>query len=62
MHLPAGGTKELDENAKEATKIKIPVGQKGPNGGVLQVVGDDVVEVVAGKKNGAVRAISSTRI
>jgi hypothetical protein len=56
FHLPAGGTKELDENAKAAVKVKIPAGKKGPNGGVLQVVGDDIVEIVAGKKNGSVRA------
>jgi hypothetical protein len=55
MYLPVGGTKELDENAKEAGKVKIPPGKKGPNGGVLQVVGNDVVEIVAGKKNGALR-------
>lgn len=55
MFLPEGGTKELDENGKEAGKVKIPPGKKGPNGGVLQVVGSDVVEIVAGKKNGGLR-------
>jgi hypothetical protein len=56
MHLPHGGTKELVESANEAASAKvIPPGAKGPNGGVVQVVGDDVVEVVADKKSGAVR-------
>jgi hypothetical protein len=56
LHLPAGGTKELEETAKVAVKVKIPAGQKGPNGGILQVVDDDVVEIVAGQKNGTVHA------
>lgn len=56
MHVPPGGTKELEENAKAAEKAKIAPGTRGPNGGVVQVVGDDVIEVVAGQKSGAVRA------
>ncbi|HEU4406931.1 MAG TPA: hypothetical protein VFS43_16810 [Polyangiaceae bacterium] len=56
MHVPAGGTKELEENAKTAAKAKIAPGTRGPNGGVVQVVGDDVIEVVAGQKSGTVRA------
>lgn len=56
MHLPRGGTKELVESAQEAAAAKsIPADKKGPNGGVVQVVGDDVVEVVADKDSGAVR-------
>lgn len=56
MHLPRGGTKELVESAKEAAAAKaIPPDTKGPNGGVVQVVGDDIVEVVADKNSGAVR-------
>lgn len=56
MHLPRGGTKELVESANEAAAAKVvPPGAKGPNGGVVQVVGDDVVEVVADKGSGAVR-------
>jgi hypothetical protein len=56
VHLPRGGTKELVESAKEAAAAKpIPRDKKGPNGGVVQVVGDDIVEVVADKDSGAVR-------
>ncbi|MCC6559164.1 MAG: hypothetical protein IT372_40075 [Polyangiaceae bacterium] len=54
LHLPPGGTKELEESAKESAGTKIE-GKKGPNGGVIQVVGDDVVEVVADKATGKVR-------
>jgi hypothetical protein len=56
MHVPAGGTKELEESAQVAAKAKIAPGTRGPNGGVVQVVGDDVIEVIAGQKKGAVRA------
>lgn len=55
MHLPRGGTAELVANAKLADAKKLPEGKKGPNGGVVQVVGDDVVEIVADKSSGAVR-------
>jgi hypothetical protein len=55
LHLPPGGTKELEESAKVAAEVKIPEGKKGPNGGVIQVVGDDVVEIVADKASGKVR-------
>lgn len=56
MHLPRGGTKELVESAREAAAAKpIAKDQKGPNGGVIQVVGDDIVEVVADKNSGNVR-------
>lgn len=56
VHVPRGGTKELEESAKEAAGAKsIAPDTKGPNGGVVQVVGDDLVEVVADKDSGAVR-------
>jgi hypothetical protein len=55
MHLPHGGTAELEQSAKKADEKKLPEGKKGPNGGVVQVVGDDVVEVVAEKSNGSLR-------
>ena len=55
LHLPRGGTKQLAANAKAVAEAK-PVGdQKGPNGGIVQVVGDDVVEIVADKATGQVR-------
>jgi len=55
MHLPKGGTKELAESAKEATENTPEKDQKGPNGGVIQVVGKDKIEIVADKKSGQVR-------
>jgi len=55
LHLPSGGTKEIEDNAKAPAASKIPPGTKGPNGGIVQVVGDDIVEIVAGKKSGTVR-------
>jgi hypothetical protein len=54
LHIPPGGTAELEANAKVAAKVTLPEG-KGPNGGVVQVVGEDVVEIVADKSSGNVR-------
>ncbi|WP_437541713.1 hypothetical protein WME97_27775 [Sorangium sp. So ce367] len=54
LHVPRGGTRELQESAKESQAIKVE-GKKGPNGGVLQPVGDDIVEIVADKATGDVR-------
>jgi hypothetical protein len=54
IHLPHGGTAELAESAKKAEEKKLPEGKKGPNGGVIQVVGDDTVEIVS-DKNGKLR-------
>ncbi|WP_437726743.1 hypothetical protein [Sorangium sp. So ce861] len=54
LHVPRGGTRELQESAKENQAIKVE-GKKGPNGGVLQPVGDDIVEIVADKATGDVR-------
>ena len=48
------GTQDLVDTGKE--QAKLPVGVKGPNGGVVQIVGPDRVEVVANKQNGEVRA------
>lgn len=55
LHVPAGGTRVIVEGAKKAEKKPIPEGKTGPNGGVIQVVGDDIVEVVADKDSGQVR-------
>jgi hypothetical protein len=54
LHLPPGGTNELVVNAKLHADVKLPEGKKGPNGGVIQVVGDDTIEVVADKGSGKV--------
>ncbi|MFO0660620.1 MAG: hypothetical protein U0165_12430 [Polyangiaceae bacterium] len=53
LHLPKGGTDELINNGKAASG-KVGADKKGPNGGVVQVVGDDVIEI-ASDKNGEVR-------
>jgi hypothetical protein len=55
LHVPVGGTKVIVEGAKTAEAKAVPAGKVGPNGGVLQGVGDDVVEVVADKASGQVR-------
>lgn len=54
LHVPRGGTRELEENARENQAHKVD-GLKGPNGGVLQPVGDDIVEIVADKDSGEAR-------
>ena len=55
LHLPAGGTKELVLHAKASADIDIPEGKVGPNGGVIQVVGEDRIELVADEATGDVR-------
>jgi hypothetical protein len=55
LHLPPGGTRELVATAKVAAEVKIPEGKKGPNGGVLQVAGDDLLEIAADPKTGETR-------
>jgi hypothetical protein len=55
LHVPPGGTSELVLNAKASADAKLPEGKKGPNGGVIQVVGDDTIEVVADKGSSKVR-------
>ncbi|RYE83099.1 MAG: hypothetical protein EOO75_19760 [Myxococcales bacterium] len=48
LHLPKGGTDELIASGKSGSG-KVPADTKGPNGGVVQVVGDDIVEIAADK-------------
>lgn len=55
LHVPVGGTAEIVANAKVAAEAKVDTSKKGPNGGVIQVVGDDTIEVVADKSSGKVR-------
>ncbi|MFS8068396.1 MAG: hypothetical protein ACMG6S_18720 [Byssovorax sp.] len=55
LHLPRGGTAQLVTSAKAVEEAKMPADTKGPNGGIVQVVGDDVVEIVADKATGQVR-------
>jgi hypothetical protein len=54
-HLPKGGTRELSATAKVTAEVKVPEGKKGPNGGVIQVVGDDLLEIAADAKTGETR-------
>lgn len=54
-HLPKGGTRELAVTAKVTAEVKVPEGKKGPNGGVIQVVGDDLLEIAADAKTGETR-------
>lgn len=51
LHVPPGGTKEL----VAVPTISIPEGTKGPNGGVVDVIGDQRVEIVTDEKTGEVR-------
>ncbi|MDI1447267.1 hypothetical protein [Polyangium sp. 6x1] len=55
LYVPKGGTHELVATAKVSAEAKIPEGKKGPNGGVLQVAGDDLIEIVADVKTGESR-------
>ncbi|UQA57836.1 hypothetical protein [Polyangium aurulentum] len=55
LHLPKGGTKELVANAKVNAEIELPKDKKGPNGGVVQVAGEDILEIVADPKSGEAR-------
>jgi hypothetical protein len=54
IDVPRGGTEDLVAGAK--LQASLPPNTLGPNGGVLQVVGPDRVELVANKRNGDVRA------
>lgn len=55
LHLPAGGTAELVAGAKAAVAVEVPEGKLGVHGGVIQVVGKDLVEIVADEVSGEVR-------
>jgi hypothetical protein len=54
IDVPRTGTKGLADDAK--VEAELPPDTVGPNGGVVQMVGPDRVEVVANKSNGEVRA------
>jgi hypothetical protein len=55
MQVPRGGTKSLADDAKVAAAIAPPAAKTGPNGGVIQIVGKDRLEIVADKGSGQVR-------
>ena len=54
IDVPRGGTLDLVETGK--LQAGLPPRALGPNGGVVQVVGPDRVELVANKRTGDVRA------
>ncbi|MDF2697733.1 MAG: hypothetical protein K0S65_6116 [Labilithrix sp.] len=54
LHVPTGGTSALVEDAKAAESAP-PAPAAGPNGGVVQVVGDDRIEVLADDDSDEVR-------
>lgn len=51
IQVPPGGTKDL----VEVPTISVNEGTKGPHGGVVDVVGDQRVEIVMDEKSGEVR-------
>jgi hypothetical protein len=55
LHVPVGGTASLVAGAKAAAEIDVPSGKIGPNGGVIQVVGKDRLEIVADDVTSEVR-------
>ncbi|MCC6526672.1 MAG: hypothetical protein IT373_28750 [Polyangiaceae bacterium] len=55
LHLPATGTRGLVAAAPAPVDGGVARDTTGPHGGVVQVVGDDVVEIVAHKTSGEVR-------
>lgn len=56
LDVPINGTQALVDDGNAAAQANIAPGTVGPNGGVVQMVGPDRVEVVANKKTGEVRA------
>jgi hypothetical protein len=59
LHVPAGGTLELAGDAK-GDAVAVADGKKGPHGGIVQVVGDDRLEIVSdGKEEVRVYALDA---
>jgi hypothetical protein len=54
IDVPRGGTQDLVATGK--VQVALPPSTVGPNGGVVQVVGPDRVELVANKHTGDLRA------
>jgi hypothetical protein len=56
LHLPAGGTAELVASAKASAEANAAIeGKAGPHGGVVQIVGEDRLEIVVDEASGEVR-------
>lgn len=51
LQVPPGGTRDL----VAAPSVTVPEGTKGPNGGIVDVVDDQRVEIVTDEKTGEVR-------
>lgn len=52
LQIPAGGTNEL----LTEPEVKVPEGTRGPNGGLVEVVGSDRIEIVLDEESGELRA------
>ncbi|HEU4408147.1 MAG TPA: hypothetical protein VFS43_22990 [Polyangiaceae bacterium] len=56
LHLPAGGTAELVASARASAEAGASLqGKVGPHGGVIQIVGEDRLELVVDEASGEVR-------
>jgi hypothetical protein len=55
LHMPKGGTRALDEDAKQAAATIVPAGKVGPNGGAIQIIGGQPYELVADAQTQEVR-------
>jgi hypothetical protein len=55
LHVPKGGTRVVDEDARASAAVEVPEGKRGPNGGVIQIIGGEPVEVVADSTTGEMR-------
>ena len=55
LFIPAGGTADLVASAHARSTVKLPEAKVAPHGGSLQVVGNDVVEIVAYAQTGELR-------
>ncbi len=53
LHVPAGGTRAIEEDAKVA--VAVPAGKFGPNGGTIQYIGGSPYELVADRDTQEVR-------
>ncbi len=54
LHVPRGGTREIQDDAKVAANAPPPPA-KGPNGGTISYVGGQPVELVADRDSGQIR-------
>jgi len=55
LHVPRGGTRAIDDDARASLAAPVPAGKMGPNGGVIQMINGEPVEVVADRTTEEVR-------